>query len=65
MGMSYILSRLSTDPITSGNGTNLTATSDEFSLFNNDTMQLNVLVTVSGTNMIRMKITGKKMSSYK
>jgi hypothetical protein len=63
--MSYTLNRLSTDPTTSENGTDTAATSNEFSLFNNDTEQLNVWVTVSGTNMIRMKITGKKRNSYK
>jgi len=63
MGMSYTLSRLSTDPTTSENGTGTAATSNEFSLFNDDTEQLNVWVTVSGTNMIRMKITGKKRNS--
>ncbi|CAF1211765.1 unnamed protein product, partial [Didymodactylos carnosus] len=44
-------------PITSKNGKNTDATSDEFSLFNNDIEQLNVLLTVSGTNMVRMTIT--------
>ncbi|CAF0830464.1 unnamed protein product [Didymodactylos carnosus] len=65
MGMSYTLSRLSTDPTTSENETDIASTSDEFSLFNNDTEQLNVSVTVSGTNMIRMKITDANMDNQR
>ena len=58
--MSYILDRLSTDSVTSGNRSDTVTTTGEFSLFKKDIEQLNVLVTMSGPNMIRMKITGKK-----
>lgn len=41
-------------------GTDRTANNSAFSLFNNNIERLNVRLTVSGTNMLRIKITGKR-----